>query len=251
MRKFLVFLLLLAGALPALGQQRQYAILSLIGDRLMVAQYYPNESAFRTDGNLQAVVQLDDNAFDKSALQAADGALKAIDKSAKPVLLVAKDTSLYDAQAALAKSNQSSTALLERIDPMLRGSGATHLVLITKLKHEARVQVLKDTMLGSGELEGVGFYVDAGRGSPGQMGSTTNAVLGPFAYFRLELIDLATRNVVKEEKVVASRTFSNPGSANPWATLTNAEKIGTLQDIIRRETARAIPVLLGAPRPVR
>jgi len=248
MRYFLALLLVLAGALPAAAQTRQYAVLSLIGDRLMVAQYYPNESAFRSDGSLQAIVQLDDNAFDKTALQATDYALKAIDKSARPVLLVAKDSSLYDAHAAITRAGQSSAQLLERIDPMLRGSGATHLVLITKLKHEARVQQLKDTMLGSGELEGVGFYVDAGRGAPNQMGSANNAVLGPFAYLRLELIDLASRKVVKEEKVVASRAIPNPGSSNPWATLTNAEKIGTLQDIIRRETLRAVPVLLGAPR---
>ena len=248
MRSILALLLLLASALPAAAQARQYAVLSLIGDRLLVVQYYPNESAFRSDGSLQAVVQLDDNSLDKTALQATDYALKAVDKTAKPVLLVAKDFSLYDAHAAIAKAGQSSTQLLERIDPMLRGSGATHLVLITKLKHEARVQQLKDALLGSGELEGVGFYVDAGRGAPNQIGSATNAVLGPFAYFRLELIDLATRKVLKEEKVVASRAVANPNSANPWSALTNAQKIAALQDIIRRETLRAVPLLLGAPR---
>ena len=247
MRQFLA-LLLFACALPASAQARQYAVLSLIGDKLMVAQYYPNEAAFRSDGSLQVVVALDDNAFDKTALQAADAALKSVDKTARPVLLVAKDTSLYETQAGIAKTGRSSAELLERIDPMLRGSGATHLILITKLKHEARVQVLKDTMLGSGELEGVGFYVDSGRGAPNELGSGSNAVLGPFAYFKLELIDLATRKVVREEKVTASRPVANPGSANPWAALTNAEKIGTLQDIIRRETVKAIPVLLGAPR---
>jgi hypothetical protein len=248
MRYITAFLLLVCAALPAAAQPRHYAVLSLVGDRLHVAQYYPTESAFRSDGNLQAFVQLDDNSLDKTVLQAANAALKAADKSASPILLVAQDTSLYDAHAAILKSGRSSTMLLERIDPMLRGSGATHLVLVTKLRHEARVQQLKDTALGSGELEGLGFYVDAGRGAPNELGSAAHAVLGPFAYVKLELIDLAARKVIKEEKVVASRVIPTPGTSNPWNALTSAQKVGALQDILRRETARAIPVLLGAPR---
>jgi hypothetical protein len=247
MRYFLLLLLALSSAASIAADSRRFAVLSLIGDKLMVAQYYPNEG-FRSDGSLQALVSLDDNAFDKTALQAVDAVLKRIDKDAKPLLLVARDTSLYDAQAAVAKSGQNSVALLERLDPMLRGSGTTHLILLTKLRHEARVQQLKDTALGSGELEGIGYYLDAGRGAPNKLGSSGDAVFGPFAYVRLELIDLAARRIVKEEKVVASRAFPNPGSANPWATMSNSEKILALQDIIRRETSRAVPALLGTPR---
>ena len=135
---------------------------------------------------------------------------------------------------------------------MLRGSGSTHLILVTKIRHEARVRELKDAYLGGGELEGLGFYVDAGRQSPTSTpdnpGLGGTPVLGPFAYYKLELIDLAKGEILKKEEITASRVFANPGSSNPWATLTNQEKISTLQDIIRRETAKAVPVLLGRPR---
>jgi hypothetical protein len=48
--------------------------------------------------------------------------------------------------------------------------------------------------------------------------------------------------------VLASKTYSTPGSSNAWATLTSAEKIAALQDIIRSETAKTVPVVLGRPR---
>ena len=248
MRSLFLALLLLASAPSAHAQTRQYAVLSLIGDKLLVAQYFPNEG-FRNDGSLQATLSLDDNSLDQTALQAVDQTLKRIEPSAKPVLLVAKDTSLYDAQAALARSGQSSKALLERIGPMLRGSGATHLILLTKIRHEARVQELKDTALGSGMLEGLGFYVDLGRAPPNAPTAPPGpGVLGPFAYFRFQLIDLAKGEVVREERVVASRIFTNPESGNPWAALSNHDKIAVLQDMIRRETARVIPGLVRMAR---
>jgi hypothetical protein len=244
MRKIL-FLLLLLAAGTASAQQRQYAVLSLLGDKLLVAQYYPNESGFRSDGGLQALVSLDDNSFDKTALQTADKVIKTFEPAAKPVLLVARDTSLYEAAAGVAKAGQSSKALLERLAPMLRGSGATHLVLFTKLKQPARVQKFKDTALGSGDLEGLGFYVDTGRGGPNEPGSQAEAVFGPFAYFRMELIDLARGEIVKEERVAASRAFAAAQSGNPWGLMNNKEKVVALQDVIRRETEKVLPSLLG------
>ena len=251
MRILLLVLTLLASAASGAAESRRFAVLSLIGDKLLVMQY-TSTSSFQADQGLQAIVHLDDNSLDKTTLQAVDGALKAFDRTITPLLLVAKDTTLYDAQAELLASGRSSTSLLEKISPMLRGSGSTHLILVTKIRHEARVRELKDTYLGGGQLEGLGFYVDAGRSSPtatpDNPGLGGTPVLGPFAYYKLELIDIARSEIVKTEVVTASRVFANPGSANPWSTLSNTEKIATLQDILRRETAKAVPVLLGRPK---
>ena len=52
MRSLLPFLLLLASVFSVHAQTRQYAVLSLIGDRLLVAQYFPSEG-FRNDASLQ------------------------------------------------------------------------------------------------------------------------------------------------------------------------------------------------------
>jgi hypothetical protein len=250
MRILFFILLALASASSVAAESRRFAVLSLLGDKLLVAQYAPT-SGFQTESGLQAFVSLDDNSFDKVVLQSADGAIKMVDRANTPVLLVARDTSLYDAQMNLLNTGQSSKLLLGQIGPMLRGSGATHLILVTKIRRQARVQQLKDTFMGSGMLEGLGFYVDAGRATPATAdgpGLGGTPILGPFAYFKLELIDLARGEVVRQEEVVASKIYSNPGSSNAWATLSNSEKINALQEILRRETAKAIPPLLGLPR---
>jgi hypothetical protein len=250
MRILFFILLALASVLSSAADSRRFAVLSLLGDKLLVAQYAPT-TGFQTESGMQAFVSLDDNSFDKVVLQSADGAIKMVDRANTPVLLVARDTSLYEAQMNLLNTGQSSKLLLAQIGPLLRGSGATHLILVTKIRRPARVQQLKDTFMGSGTLEGLGFYVDAGRATPATAdgpGLGGTPILGPFAYFQLELIDLARGEVVKQEEVIASKTYSNPGSANAWATLSNAEKINALQDIVRRETAKAVPALLGVPR---
>src|SRR5688572_11376848 len=244
----ILLLVLLAWIGGANAQGRQFAVLSLIGDRLLVVQYYPNEG-FRNDNSLEAAVVLDDNSLDKTALQAADATLQRVEPGTKPVLLVARDSSLYETQKELVRTGKNSRELLPTLGPMLRGSGATHLILITKMKHEARVQQMKDTFLGSGMLEGLGFYVDTGRTLPNApTGMPAPGVLGPFAYFRLELIELSSGRIVREEKVVASRTFTNPDSGNAWMALNNRDKILVLQDIIRRETTNAIPNLVRLAR---
>src|SRR6185436_8281953 len=99
-----------------------------------------SNEGFRNDNKLEAAVSLDDNSLDKTVLQAADATLQKIEPGVKPVLLVAKDTALYAAQAELTRTGKDSKELMPSLGPMLRGSGATHLILVTKLKHEARVQ---------------------------------------------------------------------------------------------------------------
>jgi len=243
----LVLFLLLVVANAAAAADRHYAVLSLIGDKLLVVQYYQNEG-FRSDSSLQASLALDDNALDKTALQAVDQTLRQVEPNDKPVLLVAKDTSLYEKQAELLRTGQTSKDLLPAVGPLLRGSGATHLILLTKVKSEARVQSVKDIALGSGMLEGLGFYVDTGRTLPNApAGSPVNAVLGPFAYFRLELIDLGRNEILREEKVIASRAYSTEGG-NAWGLLSSSEKIATLQEIVRRETIKAVPSLVRLAR---
>ena len=251
MRHLLFVLLALAATITQAADARKFAVLSLIGDKLLVAQYTAT-GGFQADQGVMADVYLDDNSLDKTALQGVSAGLKMFDKSIDPLLLVARDTQLYADQKKLAQEGQSSKALLEKLAPLLRGSGSTHLILLTKHRAEARVRQLKDAYLGSAQLEGLGFYVDSGRTSPSATpenpGLGGTPVLGPFAYFKLELIDLAKGEIVKTETITASRVFSNPESANPWATLSNHEKITTLQDMVRTETTKAVPILLGRPR---
>src|SRR5258708_9089728 len=68
MRILLLVLALFASAVSGAAESRRFAVLSLIGDKLLVAQYTTTNS-FQADQGLQAFVSLDDNSLDKTALQ--------------------------------------------------------------------------------------------------------------------------------------------------------------------------------------
>src|SRR5258708_16494741 len=97
-------------------------------------------------------------------------------------------------------------------------------------------------------LEGLGFYVDPyikvlnpktldfGRG-----------LVGPFAYFKVTLVDLTPGTVVKEERVVGSTSAGVAefkDGTDPWAGLSSETKVKLLHATIPRHTPRRIPSLV-------
>jgi len=232
-------LLQFAAAAQAADAPR-YAVLSLIGDRLLLVQRLPATET-QPERNLIEFLDLDAKVFDQTAVLAVNGALKRANPSAQPILLEARDASLYSAQAALLEHGG-----FEPLRKLLAGTKATHLILITRLRYEAMLQT-ESGHLGSGPLEGLGFYLDRTkqlvRSDTGQ-----NAVgfLGPFTYFQVSLYDLARRQVVKQEQVVASRTLSAARSpeGDPWTALSAEDKVRVLQQMLRGEIARVVPPLV-------
>jgi hypothetical protein len=230
-----------AGLAAAAAHAQRYAVISLIGDRMQIA-YASGVEGQPVDRITRRYVALDDTTIDRAVLLAANDKLRELVPGSDPVLLQAFERTYFDIDAGTA-------GIIDWIRQLVRkekGPRVTHAVIVTKMQYDG-IPALQKPYVGSGTLEGVGFFV--GRESP-PAGAGPNAggpgFLAPFAYFRLELIDIAKGAVLREEKVVASRTFANSHTANPWANLTNAEKIAVLQDIIRRETANAVPRLVGA-----
>ena len=74
MRILLILILLFASAASA-ADARRFAVLSLIGDKLLVAQYTAT-SGFQADQGLHAFVHLDDNSLDKTTLHTVTAALQ-------------------------------------------------------------------------------------------------------------------------------------------------------------------------------
>lgn len=244
----LIAAVLFAAAALAHAEDRKFAVMSLIGDEMLVVQYVPMIGG-RIDKNTRDYLQLDDPVLDKTALLAADQALKQIDPAAKPVLLFARQRSLYEASGQLLEGG-NMTKLLGLVRPLAQGTGATHLILFTKVRSEARMQ-LRDATLGSGMVEGVGFYVDPTTDIIlTKTGESATGFVGAFAYFRVSLVDLAKGEVVREERVVASRTRSVPNTkaSDVWSGTSGQEKMRTLQNLVRDEVAKSVPKLVGAPQ---
>src|SRR5207253_2091864 len=130
-----------------------------------------------------------------------------------------------------------------------QSQNATHLILITKHRGDALLR-LATSYVGSGKIEGVGFYLDAGlvtrRSDTHARG---NGFLAPFAYIKVTLVDAKTMAVIREQTVEESTTLSTAraeGSLNPADVLTPAQKTAALQGMIRRAIARAVPSVLAS-----
>lgn len=239
-------LLVLAGG-PAQADDRtatrRYAVLSLIGDTMNVVTYQP-AVAGNTDRNRREAHPIPGGVFDRTALLAADETVRRQDPQSD-VILLAASPSLYVEAEKLADG--SRLALPADLDGVLKARAATHLVLIRKHRANARLQAA-GTMLGSGKLEGVGFYIDREqvmtRSDTGQRGE---GFLGPYVYIRLALFDLATGVLVREEPVTGSTTVAAARSASdgdPWTALPDAQKVNVLRGLVAREVGFALPRLV-------
>jgi hypothetical protein len=239
MRQWITAILLSLLALPC-AAQRTYAIVSLVGDRVEIvlrsAVVGSSIDQNRKDGLASAK-----GAIDKTILAAADQALKKSDPAAKPVLLLATDPALYQLQDKLLADGSPATALLERLRPMLAGVNATHLLLFTKYRHEARFPI-GNFQAGNGMIEGAGFYVDYMLMTRiRDTSETSRGFLAPFAYFQVSLIDLATSAVVKNQTMLGrtTRSAARGVSGDPWDALTDAQKVDVLLRTVKRETFTA------------
>ena len=242
---FAVFLGSAHGQSEINRSERTYAVLSLIGDVLHVVTYQPRTGTSR-DPNRRESIALADAHFDKVALMATDTALRKQDPKTMTILLASRSPELFRDQEALFAGSRVS--LPSDIADAVKKSGATHLVLLTKYRGEARLQAAQGS-LGSGKLQGLGFYVDGHyRLSRSDTGEVGWGFLAPFAYIRLSLVNATNFEVVSEEITTATQTLSsarNKEGSDPWGILTPDQKVQTLSNMITRELSGAVPALIS------
>ncbi len=247
-----VLTLLLATAAAAAGET--YAAMSLVGDGLLVVRHRATTGT-SLEGNLREFLTITEPVFDRAALLAVDAAVRRSDPSARVVLLGGRDPALLEAQSRALGRDDAAQAIADALRPRLPATGATRLILVAKSRHSAQIQVpqLNDSRVGSGNLEGLGYYIDptlaqASRGSS-TIPETDTGFLAPFAYFTVALVDLKTGKVLAERPVYASVAISESESSSlsPWDALSPERKVSIVEDLVRREVAQAVAALL-APR---
>jgi hypothetical protein len=236
-----LLLMLLAG--PAwTAEPRTYAVLSLIGDKLMVVRFQIGTGS-RLDGNVRASFGTPGGEMDRIMAFSIEDAIRKADPAAKVVLLIANDPAIYAAQSPAGAS--SVPTVLPALQEMLAGAKATHLVLVTKLRAEAKIP-LDDGSVGRGWLEGLGFYIDDElRLLKREGGEASEGLLAPFGYARFSLVDLGSSRVVRELAVTRAIAAVNQRSASTWENLSGEEKARMLQSIVRSAAAEAVPTLLS------
>ena len=231
-----VAVLLSFAALDAHAQR--YAVISLIGDRMQLA-YARGVDGQPVDRIERRYIPLDDSSIDRATLLAANEEVRQLKPGAEPVLLQAFERSYFDVSAG-------TGAIVEWIRQLAKDKKVTHAIIVTKLQYEG-VPAVQKAFVGGGTLEGVGFFVGREAAPPGMDPSAPGpGFLAPFAYFRVSLVDLATGQVVREEKGLASTMLSATATdtGNPWDTLSGQQKLETLIELVRKELAIVMPKVL-------
>jgi len=141
------------------------------------------------------------------------------------------------------------TTLIEPLRPMLTQAKATHLVLFTKYRHEARFP-LGNYQVGNGMIEGAGLYVDQTKWT--RVAGTNERApgfLSPYVYFQVSLVDLASSTVLANETLLGATTRSaaRGESGGPWDAMTDEQKVKALVGIARKEAFAGTSRVLADP----
>jgi hypothetical protein len=246
MRRQAAALLLVSmlGPACALAQARTYAVLSLVGDRLLLVSRDGSTGSSRIDSNTKRFIALGNSELDRTVLAAVDAAVRMQVPGAEVVLLETRDPEIFSAQARALDAGGGGADILPAVRDIAAGSKATHLVLVTKQRHEAMLNV-SDGHIGSGSLEGLGFYIDRDQRLTNlATGAGFVGFLAPFAYFRVSLVEVASGKVLGEEAVYASLIASRQSVSHPWDALTPKQKVEVIEGMLRAEVARVIPLVL-------
>lgn len=229
---------------------RSYAVLSLLGDTISIVTQGA-ETGHRIDQNQKDTVAIPNAVFDEAALLAADRAIRLSQPEASTVLMVTRDHGLYQAQNGLFDAIESNRENREFLKKLLKDRPVSHLILITKFRAEAELRTL-DTALGTGRLEGLGFFMDDNLAVRDEKTlASGTGILAPFAYVKVRLLDARTLQVIREAHEKKSRVAGNfdtyTSGKHAWQVLTAKQKIAYLQDLIGVAMTAAIPGLLPHP----
>jgi hypothetical protein len=241
----LIAILLVAAAMPSAGQEpRTIAVLSMIGDSLTILR---NEERIGSnlDRSRRSRLDLDTATLDHSTLLAASREIKKVEPATKTVLLGARSKELFAAQSRSLDDNAGITRLLDMVRPFVSPANATHLMLVTKHRSDARTR-LANSVVGDGMIEGLGFYVDPNMDLViRETGERFVGFFSPFTYFLVSLVDLKDGKVLAQHPVTSSRVVGTGKSETAWQALTAGEKVKMLQDMVGQGLAEAVPRVLG------
>ena len=251
-RAFLAAVAVCAMALPSSAEPnataRRYAVLSLLGDSLLVVNYQIATGS-NLDRNERTTIALAPGDIDGVVLETVDASLHRAAGAEPAIFLKANDPAILAAQAKLLQQGEGIKTLEAPVRQAIGGTPATHLILIMKYRHQAVLQGASRS-LGSGLLEGVGFYLDRSRRiRRSDTGERGYGLLAPFAYFRVMVIDLAGFEVLKDETITASHVLSaaRASTGDAWDVLSAEDKIRVLREMVRRETRKVLPAMLQEP----
>ena len=218
-----------------------YAVLSLLGDRLLVAG---SLTSIGSANSRHEFIELGDSLVEGSALVAVKETIARLEPGATVALLRSRNAALFAIQEESLDSHGGAQALADALRPRLESVSAKRLLLVSKLRRGTILRFADRYYEREGRLEGLGYYIDRGlRVKNPETGEPQVGFIGVFAYFRMSLVDTRTWRVVHEVEVAESR-LRGEHDKDPWETVSAEQKVKALQALVRDEMTRALPRLI-------
>jgi hypothetical protein len=235
---------LLAAAGAACGatasEPRRYAVVSFIADRIEIVVPVQGTGS-RIDRNLRRELPDTARAFEGFALVAAGMALEKADRGATASLVSTGATPFHDQPERL--FDRGSLALPDAVVDAIEQARATHLVLLTKHRDEARLRFY-NSYVGSGRLRGIGYYLDHDQGVVvRESGAVADGFIAPYVFVRVSLVDVATGRLAAQETITESIVVPVAASnktSDPWNVLDAAHKVRLLRDLLEQSIAETV-----------
>jgi hypothetical protein len=224
------------------------AVMSIVGDSITLV-YWVVRTGSRADRNPQRAVPIADNTLDKAVLLAFDDALRSAAPGLEPVLMSWRSTELYELQDAVFEDQPKAKAVRDTLRERLIQAKAQRLVLVTKQRAPARMQLAGNT-LGSGNLAGLGFFAQRVELENIETRETGSGFLAPYAYLRASLVDVESMKVLRETSASESMPVmlrNSDSASNPLDALDGPQKYQALVRVITQAANKVVPGL-GAER---
>jgi hypothetical protein len=230
----------------AQASPRHYAVLSMLGDNLTVVGAAGSQLGSRISRNQRESFSVSGNLYDRTALFGAKEAISRAGMASKVSLHIGSSPELTENPHQFFAGEKAT--LPADVGGVLAEEGATHLLLITRFHDAAKIK-FRHGIDGTGELTGLGFYID--RSAPlvtAQQSAT--GYLAAYAYLKVSLIDLKTSSILGQKWTTATAVRTAPNVAektHPWDVMSNEDKLKLLASLTQTEVERLVGELLIAP----
>lgn len=227
---------------------RSIAVLSLAGNSLAL-HVQRHQVGSRTDNAPVEVRPMEDPVLDQVAIIAARTSLLRMLPNAKLNLMTTQDKGLYSAQNDLFEHPEQHVEDREYLKTLLKEQGVSHAIVISKFRSVAAIKLV-DATVGTGALEGLGFYVDDMIQTLNKGDDTSSrGMVAPFAYVRVRLVEADSLKVVGQgtakQSFVIVRPSADSSGMDTFNKMTGADKIKNVRTALEGAMEAILPSVLA------
>jgi hypothetical protein len=202
----------------------------------------------RIDNNTRRKAPVADGAFERLALGTTRSAISKAAPGAKVFVVAPLAEDLFP---AIARTTAGDDAVIPAdLKEALVQQGSQQLLVWSRLKSDSRIRGASTADLGSGQLEGIGLYLDrfmelaivGGRGAVG--------FIAPFMHARATLVDVASGKVISQQRVETGEPYTTlesprPGGGSIDDAFNADERVQLMATFMVRQIEQVVPALLA------